>query len=277
MQTKAHWNSTITIPHSTFALFFAEESSFSDAFALYYRYIQQVQMQGTSVTKSTDNFMQAALNFGNNRLSKAKKQLIDMGLIRPVPIRWEDGRVNEWKLEVFIVNEGEEVRTKATPSRIAVSTRLENHPSGKQQQTILTTNSNNSNINYTNSKIKENQEEEISKVSISPIIIKQVYSVISKQWIAYTSTKEDTTSAFILSKDKVFIKASEQVGWVEVLVKWIMDYSYEEPFWKWKIISIQGFHKHWQKLYSHLLVNKKFKPVVSKANMEAMKSVFDSI
>lgn len=295
--------SNIVIPFSTFSYIVEDNESgagSTDALAVYCRLLMQVQMQGSTITHSTNTFMEKALGFTESRYKKAKAILVSKGLIRSVANKDEEGRIVSWDVEVLFIIDWELVskpKEKEKPLKQAKLSRgSKNHPVVSPPGGELGTNSiytiNNSILNKNNNTINSNIENKISeeenswdedggktKSNISSTIIKQVYSRIADEGLAYSSNAEDVKSAFILSKDSTFIKASEQVGWTTELVDAIMEYAYTDKFWRGKIVSIRDFHKNWHKMYSHLLVNWKIKKKVElrSTDREALMGIFNKI
>ncbi len=288
----------ITIPYSVFIELMEGEESNADAFAVYYRLLMQVQMQGNSLTESNDKFMKVAMNMGWSRYAKAKALLIKKGLIKCQPVRDDKGRIISHLLEVFTIVEWEQTlpsiqRVKAKLSTIPKTTPLiiqwvenrimdndwlQSHPIQNPEIQLLENDKqiDSNNINTINSNIYNNSNIDNNK-NINNIIITEVYSKLKNEWLVYNSDKEDIKMAFILSKDKIFLQASEQVGWAETLVKTIMNFAYSDNFWKGKIISLGTFYKHWYKLYTHLKVNKKFAHTVSKQDLSKLETLFDNL
>lgn len=175
-------------------------------------------------------------------------------------------------------------------------------PPGGDLRTNIYKEEDKNNITINNSKEYKNQEyvkssQELEKVDnanevlpsseggespkkLSSVIINRVYDRISKEGLPNVSSSDDLTFAYILSKDKAFQKAVEDIGSSEKLVDTIMEYAFSDSFWKGKIVSIKDFRKFWHKMYSHLLVNNKIKKRVefgSNAELTDLMSIMDKI
>jgi hypothetical protein len=101
----------IVIPYTTFDTIMEIGGKYSsDALALYCRLLIQVQLQGSTVTRSTATFLQSALGWTESRYKNAKKVLTDGGFIRSVPVKNDDGVIDSWNIEVMSLIEGVEVK-----------------------------------------------------------------------------------------------------------------------------------------------------------------------
>lgn len=304
---KVPWNQFIVEPFEVFDLLItSQEKPLHDAYIVYKRFLIQSIIQQNMWTDSTDLFMEKACRMSNARYRKAKKELINLWLIEVEKIRNEKWYIAWWVVKVnTYVSTSEDTLNKKfiqcdedfglvepsypqpTKSTLWITDDKEeiDNISNNNINNSNIYNSNNTNIinnnivsiddlsNNTSDNSKDNSSD---KKDIRQTIIKEVYDRIAKEWLVYSSSNEDIRHAFILSNTSTFIKACNQVWWVQVLVRWIMEYVFTDGFWKWKVISIKDFAKNWEKFYSHLKVNWKFK-VQPKIDSKKLSNIFDSI
>ena len=89
-------NNIIILSKQTIDLFLKQKKP-GDLISLYTFYYYTAKWQKTNQPKATTSFIEGALGWGNNRVLKAKKKLLDLGLISDIrQTNPKTGRVVGW-------------------------------------------------------------------------------------------------------------------------------------------------------------------------------------
>jgi hypothetical protein len=83
----------------TFETFLKEDNP-TDLIALYDFYYYTAKWQKTNRPKASDSYCMKALKWGNRRLTKTKKRLIELKLIEQVNTKDKKGKVNGWYIKL---------------------------------------------------------------------------------------------------------------------------------------------------------------------------------
>ena len=101
--------------------------SWPDAFALYFKFMEQSRIQQTNQTYTLNKFLENYFWRWHERVSKAKKILKDLWLIDDIVIRWEDGKLQWHYVRVNYLVDEEKIRNSALTYNLTTS--LENRQS----------------------------------------------------------------------------------------------------------------------------------------------------
>lgn len=98
----------------------------ADAFAVYFKLLEQTRIQQTNQTFTLDTFLEKFFKWWNKRVSVAKWILKNLWLIDNVVVRDEYGKIKAHYVRVNYLIDGEKVRNAC--STYSLSTGAENHP-----------------------------------------------------------------------------------------------------------------------------------------------------
>jgi len=126
-----------------------------DCIALYTFYCYTRKWQKNSIPRATSEFAMEGLKWGRERFSKAKSNLLELGLIEDVQRIGENGRVLGWYIGVKFAQ-------NATLGSFNITELDDNHPTGFPQGGLTRVRENRIQIPITNNKIP-NTNNEIQK------------------------------------------------------------------------------------------------------------------
>jgi len=99
-----------------------KEDKPSDLIALYLFYYYTSKWQKTDTVKAVTNYAAKGLNWSTDRVKKAKKTLIKMGLIEDVRRIDENGKVTGWYVKIYYIFK------QQTITQVKESSNQESHP-----------------------------------------------------------------------------------------------------------------------------------------------------
>lgn len=138
-----------------------------DCIALYTFYCYTRKWQKNNIPRATSEYAMNGLKWGRERFSKAKSNLLELGLIEDVQRKDENGRVLGWYIGVKFAQ-------NATKGDFHIAEIEDNHPTGFPQGGLTRVCENRIQIPYTDSEIpntnKEMQEESSAKASHSSTV-----------------------------------------------------------------------------------------------------------
>jgi len=114
-------NDLIIITKGLFDAVLKEEKP-SDLIALYLFYYYTSKWQKTDTVKAVTNYAAKGLKWSTDRVKKAKKALIKMGLIEDVRRTDENGKVTGWYVKIYYIFK------RQTVTQVKESSNQENHP-----------------------------------------------------------------------------------------------------------------------------------------------------
>ena len=162
-----------------------------DCIALYTFYCYTRKWQNNNIPKATSEYAMSGLKWGRERFSKAKSNLLELGLIEDVQRKDENGRVLGWYIGVKFAQ-------NATKGDFHIAEIEDNHPTGFPQGGLTRVRENRIQIPYTDNKIpntsKEMQLENSAKASSSTSSIENEFLFSSERAKAQGSKSTDLNS-----------------------------------------------------------------------------------
>lgn len=244
-----------------------------DAFALYFRLMQQARIQQTNQTLSNNQFLMKAMGRGQDRLTKANKILKELWLIdRVQATRW--GKIVGVYVRVNFLIDEDKVRTSYTTYNInldeiwvqdeEVSWIGENLIQEKLDSGKTITNAwSIKDINAWSIKEKELLLHKDSKAEIleeTPLLSidieeeKEKSSAKKEKEVVYNEydfvdefiDKNNWTIQYLLNKDKDYIKKQSKYvdklikQWYDIeTIKTVLNFIKQDDFWRKNILSVE--------------------------------------
>lgn len=209
----------IILPASTVSILLRQESA-ADLIALYLFYYYTAKWQKTNQPKATGEYCQNGLDMGFDRFNRAKKKLIELGLIESV-------KTNEgWFIRISFIYSNKTIEkivmNKDSDSKVIA---IKSKDSGNQEIGFQGINAlNKSKLNALN---KSNLREDAAKLSVGDKKIKTYQ--FERFWMLYPNKKN---------------KGGAKQAWIKVCNK----KSEEPPTWGEikKAVYLQSLSEQWQ-------------------------------
>jgi len=128
--------SPIVTPIELYEFFMAHDSLGRDAKDVWEHLVYTARKQHTNQVWAKNVYIQNGLSMGEKKVKAAKKFLADHNLIRYIKETDEQGRVVNWYIRVHGVKQLKKIPENLEESTGAVSTRVEIHPCGKDEQML---------------------------------------------------------------------------------------------------------------------------------------------
>lgn len=233
-----------------------KEVNIPDVIALYTFYYYTAKWQKTNQPKSTTGYTAKGLNITEERVVKAKKALIDLGLIENIRNVDEKGKVTGWYIKINYIfwNKIANTEENHTPLFSGV---CDSNPVVKADPNALNTNRLNALITNTNSEFENSQSDEITYEEEFPVKKKskdnkkEIYNRIIHYYVSLTDYTGDVKHLLVYIKgmwelcEKKKIQNPEEE--IKARIKYAKDY-FESKGLDWSLKAVQT---HWNKILDY--------------------------